>query len=145
MGPQLQAEVESQLLKDLATYGVDIDRLKFDWSEACQEGHCTTALDGNFEEVSDVRVMNLHGELVAEGWIDFIHGGGNNPLFVFWLFLTARRDGKWIRLKTQPHIPAHIWAQLPYATKRLCSYATEYDARWTSDPTVLAWKRSHPA
>jgi hypothetical protein len=41
MGPQLRAEVEQQLMSDLAYYGVASADLWIDWSDACQEGHCT--------------------------------------------------------------------------------------------------------
>ena len=49
MGPLLRREVEKQLLADLVHYGVDEPGLRINWSDACQEGHCTQALDGNLE------------------------------------------------------------------------------------------------
>ena len=113
MGLLLQKEVESQLLDDLLPYGIDSSGLVIDWSNACQEGHCTQALDGNLEELSSVAVITVEGKVVAEGWMDFIHGGGENPLFVFWLFLNVLRQGKRQMVKVEPHIPAHIWMRLP--------------------------------
>src|SRR2546423_15242202 len=99
MGPLLQKEVEAQLLADLAHYGVVEQGLRIDWSSSCQEGHCTQAVDGNLEELSSVLVQNARSEAVAEGWMDFVHGGGANPLFVFWLFLSILREGKWVKIK----------------------------------------------
>jgi hypothetical protein len=74
MGPQLQIEVETQLLLDLRNYGIEGSNLKIDWSSACQEGHCTQALDGNLEELSSVAITDSRSVPVAEGWMDFIHG-----------------------------------------------------------------------
>src|SRR5688572_9110193 len=87
MGPKLRLEVERQLLCDLARYGVEVKGLTVDWSDTCPEGHTTTFLDGTLENWSGVRVWTKGGTLVAEGWLDFVHGGGSNPLFVFWDFL----------------------------------------------------------
>jgi hypothetical protein len=143
MGLLLQKEVESQLLDDLLPYGIDSSGLVIDWSNACQEGHCTQALDGNLEELSSVAVITVEGKVVAEGWMDFIHGGGENPLFVFWLFLDVLRQDKWQKVKVEPHIPAHIWSRLPESTKRLCASATEYDARWKNDPLVISWRHTN--
>jgi hypothetical protein len=44
MGSLLRAEVERQLLADLAYYGVLGSDLTIDWSEACGEGHRTRYL-----------------------------------------------------------------------------------------------------
>jgi hypothetical protein len=137
-GPRLLAEIERQLLGDLAFYGVANDDLRFDWSEACGEGHCTSYLDGTFEELSGVALTNSSGEVVAEGWVDFIHGGGDNPLFVFWLFLSLA-DGR--KLKTTPTIPEHVWERLPQAAKDLCAVEGSYDSRWSKDPFVVQWRR----
>src|SRR5262249_41047189 len=95
MGPLLLAEVERQLLADLAHYGVLSSDLTIDWSDACQEGHCTRFLDGNLEELSDIAVVTSDGETVAAGWLDFVHGGESFPLFVFWLFLDVLVNGEW--------------------------------------------------
>jgi len=86
MGPQLRAYVEHQLLTDLQFYGVPTVGLSFDWSNPCQEGHVTRYLDGMLEEMSDVGVNRSDGTPVAEGWLDFIHGGGDAPLFVCLFF-----------------------------------------------------------
>src|SRR3954466_12148779 len=88
MGPDVTAEVERQLLADLAHYGVSQSDLKIAWSDACGEGHCTRYLDGNLEELSGLGVVAPGNETVAEGWLDFVHGGDGFPLFVFWLFLS---------------------------------------------------------
>jgi hypothetical protein len=91
MGPQLRAYVEHQLLTDLQFYGVPTVGLSFDWSNPCQEGHVTRYLDGMLEEMSDVGVNRSDGTPVAEGWLDFIHGGGDAPLFVFLALPQASR------------------------------------------------------
>jgi hypothetical protein len=145
MGPILQKEVESQLLNDLRSYGIEPSGLVIDWSDACQEGHCTQVLDGNLEDLSSVGVTTLDGNVVAEGWMDFIHGGGENPLFVFWLFLHVFRNGERHDVKNKPHIPEHIWSRLPEATKRICTNITEYDARWKNDPLVVYWRSTNDA
>ena len=145
MGPSLQLEVESQLLDDLLAYGIDPSGLVIDWSDACQEGHCTQAIDGNLEELSSVAVANRDGGVVAEGWMDFIHGGGENPLFVFWLFLNVFRNGEWQKVKKEPNIPVHIWSRLPESTKHLFASTGKYDARWEDDPLVISWRRTNAA
>jgi len=145
MGPLLRLEVEKQLLADLVHYGVDEPGLRINWSDACQEGHCTQALDGNLEELSGVAVENSRSEVVAEGWVDFIHGGSGRPLFVFWLFLSVRRNGTWVKVKATPTIPAHVWSGLPDGTKHLCTRVGQYDARWSDDPLVREWARRRDA
>lgn len=140
MGPQLQREVEAQLLDDLIPYGIDPDGLSIDWSAACQEGHCTQAIGGNLEALSSVAVVDSNGAIIAEGWMDFIHGGGDHPLFVFWLFLDDLRNGQRREVKKEPHIPGHIWARLPDSTKHLCLRSNEYDSTWKDDPLVVSWR-----
>ena len=141
MGPMLRREVEQQLLADLRNYGVDNDNLQFDWSDTCPEGHVTDALDGTLENWSGVAVRDANGTIVADGWLDFIHGGGTNPLFVFWEYLTIYEDNKEQRVKNSPGIPQHVWDQLPVSSKELCTKAREYDAAWCNDPLVTKWQR----
>ena len=141
MGPLLQVEVETQLLQDLRHYGVTGDDLIFDWRDSCQEGHCTSALDGNLEELSSVTITDSRFVPIAEGWMDFIHGGENRPLFVFWLFLSVMRDGEWVKVKDTSAIPEHVWGNLPEETKRLCATLSGYDSRWSSDPKAIQWAR----
>lgn len=106
----------NRLLADLTHYGIDRPNLRIDWSEACQEGHCTSYLDGNLEQLSGVVVLSGAGELLATGGLDFIHGGLENPLFVSWLFL-ASVDGS--PYKADPGIPEHVWQTIPEASKKL--------------------------
>ncbi len=141
MGPRLAAEVERQLLADLAHYGVETTGASFDWSESCQEGHCTSVMDGNLEELSNVVVLGRGAEAIAEGWIDFIHGGVGNPLFVFWLHLSVPQAGMWIRVKSDNAIPEHVWNRLPEHTKQACTPVSTYDSRWSNDPRVNEWRR----
>jgi hypothetical protein len=139
MNAVLLGEVERQLLADLEHYEVTSEELRFDWSECCQEGHCTRVLGGELEDQSSVCVVSGSGEPIAEGWMDFIHGGGTNPLFVFWLFLRVRRNGQWVKVKSDNTVPRHIWANLPAESKALCAKSGEYDARWSNDPIVRKW------
>lgn len=68
MGVQLKSEVE-----------------RFDWSDCCIEGHRTKYLDGAVENFSNIMVINANEELVADGWMEFIHEDG---LFIaYWEFL----------------------------------------------------------
>ena len=139
MGPQLRAEVERQLLNDFQRYSDEQSAdLAIDWSHTCPEGHTTEYLDGCLEDWSDVWVVNAQGERIAWGWIDFIHGGGANPLFVFWYFL---RLGEGAEELVQAHgIPQHIWENLPESSKDLCLKSEAYDAAWRNDPLVLQWR-----
>src|SRR5439155_24560626 len=141
MGPQLRSCVEQQLLNDLEQYGVATAGLSIDWSNPCQEGHQTKYLDGFLEAMSDVRVNGSDGIPVAEGWLDFIHGSGDAPLFVFWLFLALREGHTWRKVKDQPTIPTHVWERLPDRSKDLCMPEHAYDATWHGDPLVVAWRR----
>ena len=141
MGPHLKAEVERQLIEDIMHYGILDTRLRIDWSGACPEGHRTSYLDGDLEAVSNVSVLNGNNEIVAEGWLDFVHGGGDNQLFVFWLFLDIRRGGKWEEVKSEPVIPQHIWERLSDNTKDACMSEGKYDSNWCNDPLVISWKK----
>ena len=120
MGLALQREVERQLLLDLEYYHAGASRgvLTVDWSNPCQEGHCTEALGGILEEMSDVAVRDRDGKLVAEGWIDFVHGGGDLPLHVFWLFLDLIDDERLTRVKNDVAIPEHVSA--PFQGEQGC-------------------------
>jgi hypothetical protein len=140
MGPRLRAEVEGQLLKDFERYAPQqCDQFAIDWFDTCPEGHATTYLDGWLQNYSNVRVVNQHETTIAEGWIDFIHGGGENPLFVFWYYLSLRENTENV-VQTQG-IPQHIWDSLPESSKDLCLKSEMYDAAWGNDPLVLQWKR----
>lgn len=139
MGPYLHAEVERQLLKDFQRYFDKWNNdLAIDWSDPCPEGHVTVYLDGRLENWSDVCVVNAQGEKVAWGWIDFIHGGGENPLYVFWQFLHFGEDTEDV-VQAQGGIPQHIWENLPESSKDLCLESETYDAAWGNDPLVVQW------
>ena len=143
MGPLLRAEVERQLLEDLLHYNVNADNLFLDWSETSIEGHCSRYLDGEIENWSGITVIDSRGQVIAEGWMDFIHGGGDNPLFVFWDFLTVYENGMKRAAKTKPGIPRHIWERIPETSKQLCAKTDSYDSNWSDDPLVIQWARSH--
>ncbi|TME89621.1 MAG: hypothetical protein E6I44_03150 [Chloroflexi bacterium] len=143
MGPQLLAHVEQELLEDLHSYGMTTDTLVFDWSNPCEEGHVTRYLDGQLEDMSGVSVVDLSGRVQARGWIDFVHGAAEAPLFVFWLYLDVRHGDGWRRAKDDPGLPAHVWTRLPDRSKQLCATSDRYDARWSKDPLVTAWREAH--
>jgi hypothetical protein len=73
--------------------------------------------------------------------LDFVHGGDDYPLFVFWLFLRIRVNGPWKEAKGEPVIPEHVWERLPDQSKEACCRDGTYDARWSKDPKVIAWRR----
>lgn len=77
MSDALRRHVERELLNDLAHYrpAAPGETLLFDWSNPCQEGHCVRALDGLLESMSDVAVRDQNGNVIAEGWIDFVNAG----------------------------------------------------------------------
>jgi hypothetical protein len=144
LGARLRAEVERQLLDDLRHYGINVDGAAFDWSDSCIEGHATSHLGGTLQNFSGVAVLDASGDMLACGWIDFIHGGGTNPLFVFWDHVTVfeGHDPRKQRvLKSTPGIPGHVWAKLPEASKWLCGEAGGYDSAWSRDPLVAEWRR----
>jgi hypothetical protein len=144
MGERLRREVEQQLLLDLEHYRPrsSNEKLTIDWSDPCQEGHRTDVLGGSLESMSDVVVRRSEAKVVAAGWIDFVHGGGDLPLFAFWLFLDLIDDeAKSVDVKEDPAIPPHIWSKLPLPSKDVCTVTDRYDARWKDDPSVKTWRR----
>lgn len=111
MGPRLKTLVETQLLADLGNYIMTIDNLRFDWSDSCIEGHDTIYLDGQLENFSGIAVFNLDSQLIAEGWMDFVHEG--NFFLAYWDFVTIWQDNKKTFEKANSGIPDHIWQQIP--------------------------------
>jgi len=140
MGPQLLQYVERALVEDLRHYGISDEGLQIDWSDPVQEGHVTRYLDGTLEEMSDVTVLDADGEPLAAGWVDFVHGAPDAPLFVFWLYLSRRDGDGWSSLKDKPNLPLHVWSRLPERSKDLCAVEDKYDARWRKDPLVERWR-----
>lgn len=115
MGKELKMEVERQLTGDLQFYGIIQSEYKFDWSNCCIEGHCTKYLDGEVENFSSISVFNANDEIVAEGWMEFIH---EDDLFIaYWEFLDKYQDNKEIKLKSECGIPLHIYSRLPNEIK----------------------------
>jgi hypothetical protein len=142
MGDTLRREVQRQLLVDLGHYRVGpTDDLTIDWSDPCQEGHCTEIMGGTLEEMSDVFVRDRNGDVVAAGWIDFVHGGGDLPLHVFWLYLDLVENGRVQRVQDDGAIPSHVWSVLSEASKDAIARTDRYDARWRGDPKVDTWTR----
>lgn len=110
MGPKLKQVVEEQLLSDLRNYYVDISGIKFDWSESCIEGKDTNYLDGSLENFSGITLFDTSDNLIAEGWMEFIHEG--DFFMVYWNYLTIIQGGKIIFDKKRG-IPNHVWEKIP--------------------------------
>ena len=137
MSAALRFEVERQLLGDLEHYLSNSvgTGLVLDWSNPCQEGHCTEFLGGVLESMSDVALRDSSGTVIAEGWIDFIHGGGTLPLVVFWQYLDLLDDDR--RRLVGSQIPDHIWTNLSDDSRAACAA----DPAWSQDQSVLRWKQ----
>jgi hypothetical protein len=115
MGPQLRNLVERQLADDLENYGINNKELKFDWSNSCIEGHMTEYLDGVVENYSGITVFNSQSELIAEGWMEFIHQ--NNFFLAFWDYVTTWENNKKIAEKINFGVPNHIRDLVPHELK----------------------------
>lgn len=81
---KLRKEVERQLTQDIRYYGINNDILKYDWSESIIEGRCSKVFDSYISNFSDIRVFNYMDEIIAEGWIDFIHEAKYDLFIVYW-------------------------------------------------------------
>lgn len=117
MGPKLRKLVENQLLEDLRIYGVSFDNLKFDWSESCIEGHQTFYLDGSVENFSSIGLYSSDDQLIAHGWMDFVHNVENNFFKAYWDLLETFIDGQQEN-KKEFGIPDHIWDMIPNLSKQ---------------------------
>ncbi len=106
MGPNLKSLVETQLLADLAHYGIAVKGLKFDWSQSCIEGECTDYLDGSLDQFSGIAVYDQNDQLYAEGWLKFIHEG--DFFIVFWDSVSCGKI-----FEKDFGIPQHVWDQIP--------------------------------
>jgi hypothetical protein len=139
MSGALRRHVERELLNDLGHYrpAQQDEFLLVDWSNPCQEGHCVQILDGLLESMSDVAVRDRDGNVIAEGWIDFVNAGGSPP-FVFWLFLHLLDQGQLRSVKEAPEIPDHVWLRLPTEVKDQCAVGS--DPSWRDDPRVVSWR-----
>jgi hypothetical protein len=110
MGPELRQVVEKQLIDDIKYYLPNHLTLNFDWSDSCIEGRATNYLDGSIESFSGILLFDEKENLVAEGWIDFVHEG--EFLLVFWDMLTIW-NGKEIFTEKSFGMPKHVWEQIP--------------------------------
>lgn len=115
MGAQLRALVESQLVADLHHYGVRADELRFDWSESCIEGHRTELLDGSVENFSSIAVYDASNNLIADGWMEFIHEG--DFFQAYWEFVRTWNGDQKLKEKKEVGIPAHIWKLIPESAR----------------------------
>ncbi|GAB4029725.1 hypothetical protein [Spirosoma jeollabukense] len=115
-GPQLRTLVDKQLVADLASYGIAGLGLKFDWSNSCIEGHDSSYLNSDLENYSSILVFDEHDNLVADGWMEFIHEG--DFFLVYWDYITIWQNGGKIFVKSEDGLPDHVWAQIPDSIKR---------------------------
>ena len=113
MSDELRKEIERQLLVDLILYGVNIENLKFDWSESVIEGRSGNYLNSSFDRYSGIRLFSQTGEIVADGWMDFILEKEENIFIVFWWYLTIYQNGIAESVKDHRGIPNHIFEILP--------------------------------
>ncbi|MCA1032877.1 hypothetical protein LCL95_17850 [Bacillus timonensis] len=113
MGPELRTKIEELLVKDLKQYGVKANMFKFDWSESCVEGKRTTYLDGDVEDFSGIKVFNEDDELLADGWMEFIHDKDKDFFISFWDFLSIYKYGRETEVKKEIGLPNHIIEKLP--------------------------------
>ena len=111
MGPELRNIVEQQLIEDLKNYGINQKELHFDWSESCIEGHRTRHLDGSVENFSGISVYDDRVNLVAHGWMNFIHE--KDFFLAYWEFVTTWNKDKQLADKKDPGIHDHIWKRIP--------------------------------
>lgn len=111
LSPELRAEMERQLVNDLVYYGVAVEDLVFDWSKSIIEGHEVVYKADWLENYSGIEVFDSKGNLVADGWTDFVADG--EVLFIYWDVLDIRDGGRQIAVKKDFGIPDHIWNRLP--------------------------------
>jgi hypothetical protein len=118
MGPNLRNKVEEQLSNDLMEYGLNEDVYKFDWSESCVEGKRANYWDGAVQNFSGIAVFNVNDEIVAEGWMEFIHDKSVNFFIAFWEYLHfINNDGEVVGVKKERGVPAHVMNKLPLSTR----------------------------
>jgi hypothetical protein len=56
-------------------------------------------------------VFNADDELIADGWMEFIH---EDDMFIaYWEFLDKYENDQEIRLKNECGIPLHIYEEIP--------------------------------
>lgn len=68
-------------------------------------------MDGSLENFSGIFLYDNNDNLVAEGWMDFVHSG--DFFIAYWKFLSVFEGGKEIVYKGEPGIPDHIWNLIP--------------------------------
>ena len=110
MGPRLRALVEEQLIDDLCNYGIENFTIKFDWSRSSIEGHDGEYLDGYLENYSGIKLFDVNDNIIAEGWMDFIHE--LDFFLVYWDHLEFL-DPRFSNSKLKFGIPLHIWQKIP--------------------------------
>ncbi|QNK58901.1 hypothetical protein [Paenibacillus sp. PAMC21692] len=108
MGPRLKCEVERQLILDLNHYHPFSVELRFDWSYSCIEGKCMDYLDGSLDRFSSISVYDAEGEMVCDGWMDFLYVQENDQLIVYWEYLDIYIDETMVEAKTTTGVPEHI-------------------------------------
>lgn len=112
MGEKLRKEVERQLSNDIKHYGINNEILKYDWSESVIEGRYSKVLDGHMNNFSYIKIFNSMDEIIAEGWIDFIHEEQYDLFIVYWDQLDLYENGNTKEGK-EFGIPDYIYQKLP--------------------------------
>ncbi|GAA0180867.1 hypothetical protein SH2C18_34860 [Clostridium sediminicola] len=112
MDGKLREEVERQLSDDIRHYGINNQILKYDWSESCIEGRCSRVGDSCIDNYSDIKVFNSMDEIIADGWVDFIHEKQFDLFIVYWDQLDLYENGKVKEVK-QFGVPEYIYEKLP--------------------------------
>lgn len=141
LGPELQSWVEKQLISDLGHYGCVANDLRFDWSDACQEGHCAYYQGRMIESLSGVIVRNAGGALVADGWMDFVCASNEKTAapILFWLFLSIQKGESLRKVKRDAFLPAHVWSMLSQEQKK---HVATTESKWLKrDPKIHEWKK----
>ncbi|MBU3196716.1 hypothetical protein KPL26_08510 [Clostridium algidicarnis] len=116
MGQRLRKEVERQLSDDIRHYGINNKILKYDWSESVIEGRRSKVFDSQINNFSDIKVFDSTDEIIAEGWIDFIHEEQYDLFIVYWDQLDLYENGRQKEVK-KFGIPDYIYEKLPNGLK----------------------------
>lgn len=108
---EIQTLIEMKLLEDLVHYMDYHEELTFDWSEVCGEGHEVEYKGRLIEDCSGIRLFSKDGQLVAEGWLDFIYVRDVDRLLVYWDFIDVYKNAT-DRTKRESSIPMHVYREL---------------------------------
>ena len=111
MSNHLKELVEQHLKEDLKNYNIKNEKIKFDWSESCIEGHSEQYLNSFVENLSNILVFDENDKYLAGGWMEFIIDG--SFFIAYWEYISTWDNNKKLKEKTKKGIPSHIWKQIP--------------------------------